>query len=321
MSIKTTRSTKMGVKLLSTLLKSHCPDVVNKINLSRLRGKKVCVDTSIYLYRFKSQNNLIEKFYLMCSLFRYYEITPVFIFDGKPPAEKYEVLRCRRQKRKEARDKYMKLLETFGSVRTKNQDDILSKLKRNFTKISKTDIEEVKALFNAYGIKYMEAQGEADVLCASLVLNKKVYAVLTEDMDLFAYGCANVLRYFSLANHNCLLYNLNKILKKLSINLEDFQTLCILSGTDYYKSRKNIFSNLKLYYRFKDFYNGNTFFEWLIKYGFLNRDDGHQVSKILDKYINIENELSKYKYIPIIFGQINKEKLYNILKKDRFIIY
>ena len=37
--------------------------------------------------------------------------------------------------------------------------------------------------------------------------------------------------------------------------------------------------------------------------------------QILDKYINIENELSKYKYIPIIFGQINKEKLYNILEK------
>ena len=38
--------------------------------------------------------------------------------------------------------------------------------------------------------------GEVDVLCASLVLNKKVYAVLTEDMDLFAYGCARCFTIF-----------------------------------------------------------------------------------------------------------------------------
>ena len=94
-------------------------------------------------------------------------------------------------------------------------------------------------------------------------------------------GVQDVLRYFSLANHNCLLYNLNKILKKLSINLEDFQTLCILSGTDYYKSKKNIFSNLKLYYRFNRFYKygGYIFRVVRLNISILDiRGDGHQVS-------------------------------------------
>ena len=51
----------MGVKLLSSLLKNHCSNAIDKIHLSKLHGKKICIDTSIYLYRFKSQECLIEK--------------------------------------------------------------------------------------------------------------------------------------------------------------------------------------------------------------------------------------------------------------------
>ena len=32
--------------------------------------------------------SLIEKFYLMCSIFKNYNIIPLFVFDGKPPDEK-----------------------------------------------------------------------------------------------------------------------------------------------------------------------------------------------------------------------------------------
>jgi len=49
----------------------------------------------------------------------------------------------------------------------------------------------------AYGVSYIDADGEADQLCASLVLKNKVYACLSEDMDLFVYGCPRVLRYLS----------------------------------------------------------------------------------------------------------------------------
>ena len=303
------------------MLKNYCPDAIDKIHLSKLRGKKIVIDTSIYLYRYKSQECLIEKFYLMCSVFRYYNIIPIFIFDGKPPDNKRNILLSRREKRKQAKLYYNKLLEEYGPNPSKQQEDILVKLKRNFTKITKMDIENIKNLLDAYGIKYIVAQGEADVVCASLVLKRKVYAVLTEDMDLFAYGCTRVLRYFSLANHNCLIYDLNKILKKLSMNLEDFQTLCILSGTDYYRSKKNIFYYLRLYHKFKKYKKENdTFLDWLYKYNYLDEDFIKKSPQIFDIYRNIDEEINKYKYIPIIFCNINKEKLYNILKKDRFII-
>ena len=46
----------MGVKLLGKLLKTQCYDVAKQTHLSSLFGKKICIDVSIYLYRYKSSN-------------------------------------------------------------------------------------------------------------------------------------------------------------------------------------------------------------------------------------------------------------------------
>ena len=65
-------------------------------------------------------------------------------------------------------------------------------------KITREDVDLIKSLFDAYGISHITAIGEADILCASLVLKKKVYAVLTEDMDLFAYDISHKNVHFLL---------------------------------------------------------------------------------------------------------------------------
>ena len=81
-----------------------------------------------------------------------------------------------------------------------------SMIKRTFTEkgvdyASELILQNVKDLITSMGFKHIEAQGEADKLCAALVRKNKVYGVLTEDMDLFAYGCPVVFRYISLTNH------------------------------------------------------------------------------------------------------------------------
>ena len=77
----------MGIKLLNHLIQNTCHK--NKlISLFQLKGKKIVIDISIYLYRFKSEQKLMENMYLLCGLFQYYNITPLFIFDGKPPVLK-----------------------------------------------------------------------------------------------------------------------------------------------------------------------------------------------------------------------------------------
>jgi flap endonuclease-1 len=327
----------MGVKLLGKLLKTQCYDVSKQKHLSYLYGKKICIDVSIYLYRYKSQDSLIENFYLMCTLFKHYNITPLFVFDGKPPQEKKKELDRRRRNRKEAYEKYDELVNKFGENMSKEQKAELQDLKRKITKINNDDIKIVQDLFDAYGIKYVTAKGEADVLCASLVLKKKVYAVLTEDMDLFAYTCPIVLRYFSLSNHTVVLYDLKKILTKLDIDKNNFQTVCVLSGNDYYDSKKNIFSYLKLFNRYKK--SGGTtinvvepsckgckkckkqidFIEWLKENKYLNDDEILEITNILNIYKNVKNELVNYNYIVMKNGYVDRTKLYEILERERFI--
>tara|TARA_B100001123_G_C15315716_1_gene1026064 strand:+ start:134 stop:1069 length:936 start_codon:yes stop_codon:yes gene_type:complete len=310
----------MGVKLLSSLLKSLCPNAIKQIHLSSLQNKKICVDTSIYLYRYKAQECLIEKFYLLCSIFKYYNIIPIFVFDGKPPEEKKEELEKRKIRKAKYVLEYNHLVQKFGSSPTEKQIQKLKKVKRNFTKITKYDILDIKSLLNSYGVQYIQAKGEADVLCASLVLKNKVHAVLTEDMDFFVYGCTNVLRYISLTNHTCLLYNLNDILKILNINFQNFQYICILGGTDYSENKHNIFYYFKIYNIFKSSENPH-FINWLIDNNYINQLTNDKIHETLTIYQKGSDELQNYKYFIIRYGLVNKEELCKILKKERFIFY
>ena len=304
----------MGVKLLSKFLKNECYDETKKIHLSGLYGKKICIDTSIYLYRFKGQNMLIENFYVMCSLFKKYNITPIFVFDGKPPIEKHKELENRKKERETAKEKYEILMNKLGENISQKQQYEIDRLKRSMVKITREDVDLIKSMFDAYGISHITAIGEADILCASLVIKKKVYAVLTEDMDLFAYTCPVVLRYFSLANHTCILYDLSKILKKLDINKENFRILCVLSGNDYYSNNNNIFYYLKLYNRFKKLKLKSNFLVWLVSQNYVNKDELDEINARINMYLNINGELSNYPYIPIKFGSVDLKMLF--LKKN-----
>ena len=51
----------MGVQHLNSLLRAHCPQAINRISLADLSGKKIAIDTSIYMYRFLEQGSLIDQ--------------------------------------------------------------------------------------------------------------------------------------------------------------------------------------------------------------------------------------------------------------------
>ena len=82
----------MGIKNLNRYLKDNCNESIKQISLSDLNGKKIAIDISIYLYKYETENVLLENIYLMLSIFRKYQIIPLFIFDGKSPPEKKELL-------------------------------------------------------------------------------------------------------------------------------------------------------------------------------------------------------------------------------------
>lgn len=308
----------MGVKLLSKFLKQECRDIVKHIHLSELYGKKICIDTSIYMYRYKTTETMIENFYLMCSIFKKYNIIPIFVFDGTPPEQKKGILEERRKNRHDAWVKYEEMLEKYGNNIPASEKDKFNKIKRNLIKIKRQDIENLKNLFNSYGIQHITANGEADKLCAALVIKKKVHAVLTEDMDLFAYNCPYILRYFSLAHHKCLYYDVEKILEKLKLTKNQFQLICILSGNDYYSTNRNIFYYMKLHKKYLKKHIKKDFKEWLLENEILTNTDIYEIQNIKELY-NITEEIKQYPYKTISYKSVDVEQLQNILKLERFV--
>ena len=80
----------MGIKHLNSYLKRTCRNILPKVSLWDLRGKRVAIDASIYMYRFASQDALVDGMYQLTMLLLDNRITPLYVFDGPPPPEKAE---------------------------------------------------------------------------------------------------------------------------------------------------------------------------------------------------------------------------------------
>lgn len=309
----------MGIPNLNKLMTDKASKFINKIHLSELNGKTICVDTSIYLYKFLGKNKLVENFYNMLSLFRYYNIHAVFIFDGKPPDEKRELLQRRKLDKKEAETKYKELQSQLNdsslSIETKNEYNVeMEKLRQQFIRIKKIHIQDVKTLINIFGQSYIEANGEADTLCAYLVKNNIVWATMSDDMDMFAYGCHRVLRYLSLMNHNILYYDFDKILETLELNIEEFQSVIAICGTDYNilqnKNIQQVYNSL-VKMKTNPQHKGKELFDIYCRDCDLNKDDIMNVISlfVLDKNITYQQ----------IIGQYNNVQLMEFLGNHGFV--
>jgi 5'-3' exonuclease len=158
----------------------------------------------------------------------------------------------------------------------------------------------------AYGVTYFDAHGEADQLCAMLTITGKVWGCMSEDMDMFIYGCPRIIRYFNINNENVKLYNVENILYELNVTFNNFKQICILSGTDYNlrDNKYNLSRSIDLYNQYQKYINLRTyekpleFIEWIFKH--------------IDSSLNCEL-LYKINYMFDLFDGNKLEKFRNIL--------
>jgi 5'-3' exonuclease len=224
----------MGVRYLNKFLYDHCPRGMQYVTFEQLRGSTIVVDISIYMYRFKAMDELLTLIQTMLQDFITYNIKAIFIFDGKPKQNKQEELILRKEQKEKAWQQYKKLVDNHSTNVSQ-----LELLKKKCTKINVTDVANVKDLMDKIGATYTVAPFEADEVCAKISIEKKMYC-MSDDMDMLVYGCNRVLRNVNFDTKTATLYKLDDILDYLQLSYEDFKRLCIVSGTDYYKSNKNI---------------------------------------------------------------------------------
>jgi len=314
----------MGIKYLNKYLNKKCSgDSIYIDHLSNYSNKTIVVDTSIYLYKFLGENALIEYMYIMITLFMKYNITTIFVFDGKPPDEKKNIIRERRKAKREAETEYNNLhdmLEDVDSADKKQTIIKMENLKKRFIRVKNNDIRDVQEMMNYFNILYVEANGEADELCAKLCVSGLADACLSDDMDMFAYGCPKILRNLNMVKHNVQCYDYVKIINELQIRSDNMKDILILSKNDYNTDNSSdLYETLKWHNEWRAAKTDINFIEWLYtttKY----IKDYEQVVKIrmiftLDEHIemNVNNMLSNKSSI------IDKKGLAGFLHNHGFI--
>ena len=334
----------MGIKNLNKLLKQYCTNQsIQKITFQQLANTRIAVDASIYMYKYIEKEELVEKMNLLISVFtKKYNITPVFVFDGKPPEEKKELIDKRREKRKEAEYEYNQLKnmliptreytstsEVLQPVLTQEEKDEIEKkmfvLKKQTTRIQEYHIRKMKRLLNAIGIQYIDAQGEADITCAELVLSNKVYACMSEDMDMLLYGCTRVIRQPCFMEHTAILYDVPVLLNELNISQDHFLKMVILTGTDYNKPVMDLHQSYNLYLKYKslqnvEMCNTHTLYQWICEehheYN-LDIDELDKTEKLFELTFENTNNVEIIDYDNIIKDHDDLQK---ILQEAGFII-
>lgn len=261
----------MGVRYLNGIIKTKCASAISHQPLRNYSGRTIVVDTSIYIHKYLGENALMESMYFMMAQFRYFSITPIFIFDGVPPTEKRDVIQSREHFRQLAVTKYQEATqemhrhlnfncvqaESESSTTTNNNTNSnsnsninsnsnsnsnnkitvlerkLRTLKKRFVRANACEISDLKRLMRSFNMRYIESEGESDLLCAHIVKCGLAYACMSDDMDMFLYGCPRVMRHVNLWHGTCVEYRLESILEGLGVTLEGFRMICVLSGTDY----------------------------------------------------------------------------------------
>jgi len=232
----------MGIKNLTALIRDKSPDSIESVSLYSFQGKRVAIDTSIFLYRAltnvrsngdylknhegKVVSHLVGIFH---NTIQYLSlgITPIYIFDGKPPREKYECIQERKDKARECQKRMDQELDPIAK----------QKLEKGTIRINKGHIDDLKVLFDHMGVQYLQSDSEAESYAGELCRIGYVDAVVSEDMDTMVYGTPFLLRKCvdrSIKRRDVVSsFNLQKLLEDLEMDLTQFTDLCILCGCDY----------------------------------------------------------------------------------------
>ncbi len=308
----------MGIKGLTQLIKKTSPDSIQHVNLYTMKDKKVAIDTSIFLYKslinvrhkgdyLKNKDGKvishIQGLYYKANQYLSFGITPIFIFDGKPPIEKSQTIQERNKKAQECKEK----MELCTDEKEKNN------LEKGTIRIKKEYIDDLKKLFNLMGVSYIHADGEAEAYASELCRIGYVDAVVTEDMDTLAYGCPMLItgcKDKSIKRPEIITtFNFDKILEDFKMTHEEFIDMCILCGCDYCPTIPKVgtvraLKNIQEYKTIESYLEKSKIYakeEFIQKYP-LSRG----LFKIFKDKIDINN-------MPIQSSIYNPENLYNYL--------
>jgi flap endonuclease-1 len=224
-----------------------------EIEVEDLKEKTICVDAFNALYQFLSSirqpdgtplkdskeritSHLSGIFYRNISLLAE-GIKLIYVFDGKAPELKQKTY----VKRQEARDTASEKYEV-----AKADEDIegMKRYSQQLLRLDETMINESKELLEAMGILVVQAPSEGEAQAAYLArVNQEIYAAVSQDYDSLLFGAPRLVRNLTLSRRRKTyqgyievkpeIIELETVLNRLEINLDQLICIGILVGTDY----------------------------------------------------------------------------------------
>ena len=233
----------MGIKGLTTLIKTSAPSAIQTQNLHHLTGKKVAIDASLFMYKmlinmrnanqsYLTSNNgkvvsHITGIFYKTANYLALNITPIYVFDGKPPSNKGDTIKARQER--VATSKLA--MEQATSEEDKNN------LEKQTIRLTKEHVDDIKQLLELMGVSYVQAHGEAEAYASEMCRKGMVDYVVTEDMDTLAFGCPRMIRTCldkSIKRKDIIsIIDLDVVLQGFELTYDEFVDLCILCGCDY----------------------------------------------------------------------------------------
>ena len=271
----------MGIKGLNDVIKKYYPNILqNEISLSRYQYKKIAIDTTLYMFKYKAilGDKWLNGFFNLILCLRKNNIHCVFIEDGKAPIEKSNERKKRAEQREKLENKIFEIEEALlkyyntneidevlfkicekekndnlknlfkeDQIALKNQsfniricEAYLKKIKSQNIKIDENDFITARELFKYLGIPYFKSEKEAETMCCYLARHGYVDAVLSEDTDVLAYKTDYFLTKINTSNETCIEICFTDLINNLDLEENSFVDLCIMCGNDYNDNIKGI---------------------------------------------------------------------------------
>ena len=238
----------MGFNLAPILVKQ-------RLSLNDLWGRVLAVDANNMLYQFLAlirmsdgrpftdaeghvTSHLIGLVFRTTRLLAEYNIRPVFVFDGKPPAQKMLTLKERNLARSKARREYESAIDR-GDYAT-----AWSKAVR-MDSLTQEMIGDAKRVLSLLGIPVVQAPQEGEAQAAHMARREDVWAANSRDYDAVLFGAPRLIRYLTISGQEYLpskgtsrplipeLIDLQEMLATLQITLDQLVDLAVLVGTDF----------------------------------------------------------------------------------------
>lgn len=257
----------MGIQKLNQFIKQYAPNAQQLIPLATFYGRRVAIDASYWLHSswagaykvvvnstdvLMNEPDQLQTIKVWLSHLQNFlrkllghGITPVFVFDGRPPDEKRITLNKRREDKQKITNKlnaYQNVIQqTDILLQTPEMMNELRKLLKQTNHPQTHEFDLLKMILQTIGIPVLQAIGEADQLCSMLCVEGQVDGVFSIDTDNLTYGSPLLLTGFKHEHFTAV--RLNKILEESRLPFSSFVDLCIMCGCDYNTNIRGISYN------------------------------------------------------------------------------